>query len=155
MAWLTAKANGRQSRLQTASLMAGLNARELRILERLLQVRRFIAGEIVFDAGDEGQAIYFVLAGEVAICRPGQGEAPIAVLGPGSHFGEMALLEDRPRSAQARVLADAELGVLYRGDFLGLLDTHAVIASKIALQLARQYSVRLREMSGLAPGSAR
>ena len=62
-------------------------------------------------------------------------------------FGELALLDDEPRAAQARAAEDCVLASLSRGDFESLLDTHAVIASKIALQLARQLGRQLRDRS--------
>lgn len=60
-------------------------------------------------------------------------------------FGELALLDGTPRSAQARAEEDCVLAVLARADFVGLVETHAVIASKIALQLARALGQKLRE----------
>jgi CRP-like cAMP-binding protein len=60
-------------------------------------------------------------------------------------FGELALLDGSPRSAQARVAEDCLLAALSRADFNDLVETHAVIASKIALQLARELGQKLRE----------
>jgi CRP-like cAMP-binding protein len=54
------------------------------------------------------------------------------------------LLDDMPRMAQARAETACTLAVMARGEFLGLLETHAVIASKISLQLARHLGQRLR-----------
>lgn len=134
------------TRLHEVSLFSALSPRELRIVGNLLHRRPYLAGEIVFDSGDEGQAMYFILDGRVDICPQGEPESPIASLAAGKYFGEMALIDDSCRSAQARVASDAQLGVLFRGDFLGLLETHAAIASKISLQLARDLGARLREV---------
>lgn len=136
------------TRLREVGLLSALTPRELRIVGHLLHQRRYIAGEIVFDGGDDGQAIYFILDGKIDICRQGESAPPIATLSAGNYFGEMALIDadESNRSAQARVAEDAELGVLFRGDFLGLLDTHAAIASKISLQLARDLGARLRDV---------
>jgi CRP/FNR family cyclic AMP-dependent transcriptional regulator len=139
-------ARTRSSRLRNVSLLSALTPRQIRIIDNLLHWRNFIAGEVVFDAGDEGQAIYFVIEGKVDICHQGEAQTPIATLAPGSYFGEMALLDSAPRSAQARAATDCELGVLYRGDFLGLLDTHAGVASALSLQLARELGNRVREL---------
>jgi CRP-like cAMP-binding protein len=87
-----------------------------------------------------------VLSGRVLICRQGGAEAVrIAEVAAGAMFGELALLDDAPRSAQVRALEDCVLAVLSRADFNGLVETHAVIASKIALQLARELGQKLRE----------
>lgn len=136
----------RSSRLRGVSLLSGLSSRQMRIVDSLLHWRNYLAGEVIFDAGDEGQAIYFIISGDVDICRQGEAAAPIARLSAGSYFGEMALLDAAPRSAQACAASDCELGVLYRGDFLGLLHTHAAIASRLSLQLARELGHRLREL---------
>ena len=130
--------------LKKMSLFADLSSREMRIVDGYLHKRHFRKHEVVFDEGDEGQAIYFILDGEVLICPQGQPDKPIAVLDRGEFFGELALLDDGPRVAQARAAEDCTLAVFFRGDFHGLLASHAVIASKIALQLARQIGMRLR-----------
>ena len=141
-----AKVSPRLRRLETLSLFADLSRRELAVVESLMHERQYLEDEIVFDEGDEGQAIYVVLAGKVAIVRQNDPQTPLALLGPGQFFGELALLDDCPRMAQARADEDCTLAVLFRGEFLGLLDTHAVIASKIALQLARELGARLRSV---------
>jgi CRP-like cAMP-binding protein len=139
-------AGRRSSRLRGVSLLSALSPRQLRIIDSLLHWRTYLRGEVIFDSGDEGQAIYFVIEGKVDICRQGDAETPIATLGPGSYFGEMALLDAAPRAAQVRAASDCALGVLYRGDFLTLLDTHAPIASKVSLALARELGARMRDM---------
>lgn len=133
------------SRLQAISLFATLNARELRLVEGLLHERDYLAGEVIFDAGDEGQAIYIVFGGKVGILRQEDPNDLVAELGSGTFFGEMALLDNAERSGQARALAASRLGVLFRTDFLNLLETDARTASKVAMQLARHLGRRLRK----------
>ena len=143
----------RLNQLRALSLFSTLNPRELKTVDGLLHERSFLRDEVVFDQGDEGQALYIVESGKVLICRQGQpAEGRIAELGPGRLFGELALLDNSPRAAQARAAENSTLAVLFRADFLGLLETHAVIASKISLQLARHIGQRLRETVN-APGS--
>jgi len=133
-------------RLGSNFLLAGLSAGELNIVEGFMHDRRYLAGEVVFDEGEDGQALYIIHSGQVAICHPGQGDHPIAVLGAGEFFGELALLDDSPRSAQARAMTDAEVAVLFRGDFERLMESHAHISTLIAMQLARYLGQRLRRM---------
>ena len=136
--------------LRQLSLFATLSHSELRVVDALLHERRYLKGEIIFDEGEEGQAIYVVIGGRVLICRQGEPETGrIAEIDAGVAFGELALLDNAPRSAQARAAEDCVLASLSRGDFESLLDTHAVTASKISLQLARQLGKQLRER-GLA-----
>ena len=127
-------------------LFATLSRRELRVVDSLLHERRYLKGEIIFDAGEHGQALYVIVEGRVLICRQGQPDAGrIAELDSGLVFGELALLDSAPRAAQARAAEDCVLASLSRTDFESLLDTHAIAASKIALQLARQLGRQLRE----------
>ena len=136
----------RLATLRQLALFAPLSRREPRVVDGLLHERHYLAGEIVFDEGEEGQAVYVVLSGQVLICRQADPEGGrLAELGPGLVFGELALLDDAPRAAQARAAEDCVLASLSRGDFESLLETHAVIASKIALQLARQLGGQLRD----------
>lgn len=140
------KETPRLGTLRQLPLFAPLSRSELRVVDGLLHERRYLKGEIVFDEGEEGQALHIVIAGSVLICRQGEPEAGrLALLETGVVFGELALLDDAPRAAQARAADDCVVASLSRGDFESLLDTHAVIASKIALQLARQLGRQLRE----------
>lgn len=140
-------------KLRSLSLFSTLSPRELKTVDSLLHERSFLADEVIFDQGEEGQALYIIESGKVLICRQGQSRnGKIAELGEGRLFGELALLDNSPRSAQARAVENCRLAVLFRDDFLGLLETHAVIASKISLQLARHIGQRLRE-TVTAPGS--
>ncbi len=136
----------RLRQLRALSLFATLSPRELKTVDSLLHERSYLKGEIVFDQGEEGQALYIIIAGRILVCRQGQPETGrVAELGPGMLFGDLALLDDAPRAAQVRAAENCTLAVFFRADFLGLLETHAVIASKIALQLARHMAQRLRE----------
>ena len=134
--------------LRRLALFSTLSRRELRVVDGLLHERRFLAGEIIFDEGEEGQALHVVITGRVLICRQGEPETGrITEIDAGDAFGELALLENVPRALQARAEVDCVLASLARSDLESLLDTHAVIASKILLQLARHLGRQLREQS--------
>jgi len=134
----------RITQVRQLGLFATLRPRELRVIDGLLHEREYLQGEIIFDAGEEGQALYVVLRGRILICRQGEPETGrIAEIPPGALFGELALLDGIPRTAQARALEHSVVVALSRADFNGLIDTHAGIASKIALQLARDLGQKL------------
>jgi CRP/FNR family transcriptional regulator, cyclic AMP receptor protein len=144
----------RQERLRSMSLFIHLTPKELQILDGLLHERDYLKDEVIFDEGEEGQAIYIVLEGRVLICHQGRPEdGRIAELEPGTSFGELALLDNGPRSAQARADTDCRLAVFFREDFLTLLEPHAVIASKIFRELARIMGQRLRELATRSSGA--
>ena len=162
------KTSPRLDRLHELSLFVNLTQAELQIVDGLLHERQYLEGEVIFDEGEEGQAIYFIVSGEVLIFRqeladvrraaqddvnPAAEPLPrrrqgdtgrVAQLGPGTFFGELALLDNSPRSAQARAASPCQLIVFFRDDFVGLLDTHARIASKISRQLACHLGTRVR-----------
>lgn len=139
------KETPRLATLRQLALFAPLSRLELRVVDGLLHERRYLKGEIIFDEGEEGQALYVIISGRVLICRQGEPETGrISEIDAGLAFGELALLDNVPRSAQARAAEDCVLASLSRVDFESLLDTHAVTASKIALQLARQLGRQLR-----------
>jgi hypothetical protein len=95
-------------------------------------------GEILFSQGDAGDALYVICEGEISIRS---GEVEKARLGPNTHIGEMALLDDQPRSATARALADTRLIRIAGNDFRNLLGSHPRITMTLLSALAR----RLRE----------
>jgi len=147
------KTTPRLERLRNLGLFVNLTPAELEIVDGLLHERDYLAGEVIFDEGEEGQAIYIIADGEVLICRQGQSDTGrVAQLGAGTFFGELALLDNAPRSAQARAATGCRLIVFFRDDFVGLLDTHARIASKISRELARHLGARMRDMA-LAHGA--
>jgi CRP/FNR family transcriptional regulator, cyclic AMP receptor protein len=136
-------------RLKNSALFGTLKPLELKIVDGLMHERRYLPGEIVFDEGEEGQALYLVMSGRVAITRSSaQGPLPVAELEADSFFGDLALLDDSPRNAQVRAIDECELAVFFRADFLALMETDAVIGYKISLALARQLAMRLRYLMG-------
>lgn len=125
-------------RLKESALFASLTPLELNIVDGLMHERRYLGEEIIFDEGEEGQALYLVMSGRVIISRQlGEGREVVAELAPGAFFGDLALLDNSPRNAQARALDNCELAVFFRADFMGLMETDAAIGYKIALALAR------------------
>ena len=136
----------RTERLRALSLFVNLTPGELKFVDGLLHERRFLKDEVIFDKGEEGQAIYIIIEGSVWILPQGKPvDGQIIELGPGNFFGDLALLDNSVRSAQARAATNTTLAVFFRTDFMGLLETHGLIASKISLQLARYIGKRLRE----------
>ncbi|NVM77029.1 CRP-like cAMP-binding protein [Duganella sp. SG902] len=133
-------------RLKESALFSSLTPLELKIVDGLMHERRYLADEIIFDEGEEGQALYLVMSGRVIISRQlGAGREVVAELSAGSFFGDLALLDNSPRNAQTRALDNCELAVFFRADFMGLMDTDPVIGYKISLALARYIGQRLRD----------
>lgn len=105
------------------------------------------AGTVLFRTGDEGDAMYLIEEGTVRICvRAKDGhEVTLTELHRGDFFGEMALLDGKPRSADAKVAEDARLAVLSREHFLLFMRSNANVALEMLTALAN----RLRETDEL------
>lgn len=118
---------------------------ELHALEAEGNVRRFEAGQIVFSAGDPGDGFYVVAEGRVAITAVvGQNEPRVlARIGPGDFFGEMAVVDDAPRSATATAEVPTRAFFLGRDQLLGLLEGRP----HLALSLLRAFSDRMRMLN--------
>jgi len=82
----------------------GLSASELRLLATYSQEERFEPEALIFGEGESGEKLYIVVDGQVRISRrlPGMGEEALTILSRGEVFGEMALIDEQPRSADAR-----------------------------------------------------
>ena len=104
----------------------GLKFDELERLSSLVKLVSVEAGEVIFRQGDPPEAFYIIERGRVQILRPGSGgEEVVAVMGrSGDFFGEMALIEARPRSATVRAVAPTDLLVISRPDFEELIREH-------------------------------
>ncbi len=132
--------------LHQVPLFSSLTRRELKRLEPLFHDRRYAAGEVVFEQGEEGLGMYVVVAGKVQIkTENGKESKPLAELGSGQFFGELALLDGAPRSATAVALEPSQLIGFYRTEFIEMLETNGRAGTKISLQLARMTGSRLRQ----------
>lgn len=123
---------------------------EMERVANILGFHRYRPNEVIFREGDTGDTMYFISKGTVSIyfnLKEGAHKKRIASFGEGIFFGEMALLEEKPRSATAVADEETELYSLTRADFLRLLDEEPKIASKIQLGIARELSARLRTTS--------
>src|SRR4026209_2150704 len=96
--------NDRSEQLAKIDLFAGLKPGALELIAKVANEETHALGTKIFQRGDAGDKLYLILEGRVRISRdgPGMGEEALAVLGPGQVFGEMALLDESPRSADAR-----------------------------------------------------
>jgi CRP/FNR family cyclic AMP-dependent transcriptional regulator len=146
----TAKPIG-PAELRNIGLFGALSDDVLEYLATLLTVETPPAGATLFREGEDANAMFVVINGEVEVLKKSKRsvEARVAVLGPGDWFGEMSIVDIQPRSATVRALApsrllrvsSADLDALYRHD----LRSYAIII----LNLARELSRRLRVADGI------
>jgi len=102
------------------SLFANLSAEQLARLAGLARMHRYARERAIFNEGDPGTALYMIAKGRVKISQssPDGKERTLVLLGAGDVFGELALLDGDPRSADAVVVEDAELLVVPREELL-------------------------------------
>jgi len=135
------------SLLRGCPLFEGLSLDQLAKVAAVARRREVGAREPVFREGSRGDEMYVVLEGRVRISKelPGGGEEALSVLGPGSYFGEMAMIDDAPRSADAVAHTDGALAVIRREDLDRLMFLDKDMAYAVLWTLVRTLSGRLRE----------
>ena len=110
------------------------------------QVRSYKDGDVVFKEGDQGNGLFVVVRGAVRISKQSPtGEEALAVLEPPAFFGEMALIDNSPRAADAIANGPTELFFVPLKELRILIETHHQLALKILFALAEVLAQRLRE----------
>ena len=133
--------------LKSIRLFEGIKKRQLIHVLESLQERTFLKGETIFAQGDIGRALFIVFSGKIALTRldaATQKSETIAEVRPGEFFGEMALLEEMPRTAAAHAAEDTKVFMLFKIKLESLLFSRPKIGVVIAAPLARILSARLR-----------
>jgi CRP/FNR family transcriptional regulator, cyclic AMP receptor protein len=136
--------------LRINPFFAGLDAPAIEKLASLCQKRSLPAGETLFVKGDKGDALYGIRRGQIRIetSTPSGDTLTLNVLGPGDLFGEIALFDGQPRTADAVAAEPSELFVLRRSDFLAYLEKDARVAIRVIellCQRIRWVSDRMEE----------
>jgi CRP/FNR family cyclic AMP-dependent transcriptional regulator len=134
-------------RLKGVFLFAGLKPEALALIAKVATEEAHATGTKIFQHGDAGDKLYLIIEGKVRISRevPGMGEEALAVLGPGQAFGEMALLDESPRSADARVHERCRVLAIPKDGFDDLLFMHKDLAYEVLWSIVRMLVQRLRE----------
>lgn len=126
---------------------------ELEILRLHLHEREFLAGEIVFDEGEEGEGVYIVIRGKLKATRHGMiKEKQLGWIHAGESFGEMALLGASPRNATVTAEENTMVLAMFRPELLQLSEARPRLGYKIALGIAAVLAMRLgRKSEGESP----
>ncbi|HLV68819.1 MAG TPA: cyclic nucleotide-binding domain-containing protein [Polyangiaceae bacterium] len=136
----------RAAHLATVELFSGLKPAALELIAGVTTEETHPLGTCLFRQGETGDKLYLIVEGRVRISRDlaGMGEEALAVLGPGDVFGEMALLEEAPRSADAHVHERCRLLVLAKDAFDDLLFLHKDLAYEVLWNFVKLLGARLR-----------
>jgi len=138
--------------LKQIPLLAGLSDPELVRVETAATNKTFPKGTIIMHEGDAGSSMFLLLQGRVKVfVSDGHGkEFVLAVLGPGECVGELALLDDEPRTASVETEEPSVFLVIQKDDFLALLHESPQIQFKLMLNLVTRYRHLTESVKNLA-----
>ncbi len=132
--------------LKNIYLFQNLTQDEVSRVAQISGTENFTTGSSIFKEGDQGDKLYVILSGAVRISKKVSGaEEALAVLKTGDFFGEMALIDDIERSADAIAHEDCSLMTIKKDNFESLLFVNKDLAYSILWSFVRTLSARLRE----------
>jgi CRP/FNR family transcriptional regulator, cyclic AMP receptor protein len=126
--------------LATIPLFSGLPEEELERFAELTRERSYPKGSVILFQDDPGDSLFVLRAGRVKVVLIGEDgrEVILGVLEPGAHFGELALIDDQPRSAHVIAMEDAQLLILRREDFKRRVEANPTVAWALLTELSRR-----------------
>jgi CRP/FNR family cyclic AMP-dependent transcriptional regulator len=136
--------------LATVPLLGQIPAEELQRFAEVTRDKQYPKGSVILFEDDPGDSLYIVREGRVKVVLVGEDgrEVILGVLGVGEHFGELALIDDQPRSAHVIAMEDSLLLVLRRDDFRRRVEATPAVAWALLSELSR----RLRRADGKIGG---
>src|SRR5688500_12254479 len=134
------------------ALFSELDDKELAAIAAVAKSRRYAKDDVVFHESESGDVFCLIREGKVKVTMisPEGKEIILSMLGPGDFFGEMALLDDEPRSATVVATEALDVVTIWRSDFLQILQENFSITRKVLAEISR----RLRKMSTRAESLA-
>ncbi len=138
--------------LRNVSLFESLDQQELEALSDVTFTRTFSKDNVIILAEEEGDTLFILKKGKVKVSIVSEGgrEVILSLLGPGSVFGELSLLDGKPRSANVVATEETDLLMLRRADFLQLIYKTPQIATALLAELATRMRKTDRQIEGLA-----
>lgn len=131
-------------------MFTGLSKKEINEIEKLTHERTYQAGESIFKQLAPAEGMFIIISGAVEIYFENKGIKNIlAELGDHEFFGEIALLDDKPRTASAVAQKPSVLLGFFKPDLLSLMDRNPVLSNKILTNLGTVLSERLRKTNEL------
>ncbi len=133
--------------LKRVNLFEGLSSSELEKIEKIARMEAFAKGAVIFKEGEPGDRCYVLTNGDVRISKfiPNIGEEALAIMKPGDCFGEMALIDNFPRSAHAIANTDVAVLAIGKTDLDRILIKDRDLGYKLLWAFTKTLSKRLRE----------
>ena len=137
--------------LATVPLFSGLDRIELQRFGELTREKFYPRGSVILFENDPGDSLFVVRQGRVKVVLIGEDgrEVILGVLGVSEHFGELALIDDRPRSAHVIAMDDSHLLVLRREDFRRRVESSPAVAGSLLTELSRRLRRADEKIGGL------
>jgi CRP/FNR family transcriptional regulator, cyclic AMP receptor protein len=137
--------------LATVPLFTGLDRTELQRFGELTREKFYPKGSVILFENDPGDSLFVVRQGRVKVVLIGEDgrEVILGVLGVSEHFGELALIDDRPRSAHVIAMDDSHLLVLRREDFRKRVESSPAVAWSLLTELSRRLRRADEKIGGL------
>jgi CRP-like cAMP-binding protein len=138
--------------LRSVNLFVEVPTPDLEELAAGLRRRRYARGQVIFTQGDPGNSLCVIEEGRVRIVVGSDDgkELVLRVLGPGDFFGELALLDGEPRSADAVAQEACQLLLLQRSDFLSFLETRPKVAITLLAAISRKLRLTTQQAQDVA-----
>lgn len=137
--------------LSTVPLLRGVGREDLARFAELTRTRKCARGSVILSVNDPGNSLFIVREGRVKIVLSDAGrEIILGILGPGSHFGELALIDGEPRSANVVAMDETELIVLMREDFQRRVQESPALAWALLLELSHRLRKADSQIGSLA-----
>ena len=138
--------------LKQVKLFSGLQDAELQAIGSRTNTRVFPRNAIIVNEGDQTDSLYIVISGRVKVFSSDEEgkEVVLNSIGPGEYFGEVALLDEQPRSASVIALESAKLAMIPRADFLRYLNEYPPLATNLLKTLARRMRTETENIKTLA-----
>ncbi len=132
--------------LSRIPVFLGMSKTELRLIEKIVYLRNYHEGEVIFVEGEPGAGMYIIESGKVRICLGPHTdeEHEIALLEQGDFFGELALIDDHPRSATAVALMPTRLVGFFRSDLMSIINRSPRMGVRIQQNMLQILVRRLR-----------
>lgn len=136
--------------LRSNELFAGLNDSQFEKLARIFEEQTYPQGAVIFSQGDKGDRLYLVREGfvEVVAEKSGAEDRALVHLGPGQSVGEVALIDQGPRSATVRAITDGTvIASVGRDAFEQLCESDTAIGYRVMRNIAADISFKLRHQT--------
>jgi CRP/FNR family transcriptional regulator, cyclic AMP receptor protein len=142
--------------LRSVSVFGRLTEEQLALLAASLGTQSFKRGQTIFQQGDGGDTLHLIAQGQVRIYHPSMAgrELSVAIFREGDFFGELALLDEGPRSASAEAMVPTVTLTLERGAFQQTIHNHPAIAEAMLAEIASRLRASTNYAEHLANPSA-